>query len=232
MPNPTHDPQVLYVEDDDDIRALMSDLLVEQGYRITARATAEQALADLQRDHAYRLLLTDYRLPHRNADWLLAEARAQGLLDGLNVIVLSSEINPSGVADFPFLAKPCELNVLLGHVARAVEAPASATPTLVRHHDARISLRLYVSSSMDSFKAERQLRDLLRARSDVELCVFDVSRPDQNVLAAIEEDRIVVTPTLVRRAPGPAMWIIGALSKPDVVEEMLRDIRIAASSAA
>jgi KaiB domain len=36
------------------------------------------------------------------------------------------------------------------------------------------------------------------------------------------EDRIVFTPTLVKRSPQPGVWVLGDLSRPDVVIDLLR----------
>jgi hypothetical protein len=35
-----------------------------------------------------------------------------------------------------------------------------------------------------------------------------------------EEDRIIATPTLVKKHPGPKVWFVGNLSNTEAVEEM------------
>ena len=36
-----------------------------------------------------------------------------------------------------------------------------------------------------------------------------------------DEDAVVFTPTLVKRAPGPKTWIIGNLNQPDLLIDLL-----------
>jgi circadian clock protein KaiB len=76
--------------------------------------------------------------------------------------------------------------------------------------DSQLSLRLYVSgqapNSRTAIRNLESLRAALTAGAAVE--VVDVrERPE-----LAEEDRILATPTLVRRAPLPVRKIIGDLS--------------------
>lgn len=217
---------VLYLEDDEDVRSLITELLMDAGYDVTAVARPEQALAELPRRPD--VLLTDYRLPGHNADWLLREARARGLLQGVAVVVLSSERNPPGIEGLPFLQKPVEVDVLLSSLARArldMSGPAPeahddppAGPP--QASDGVVTLRLYVSGSISSLKAELRVRELIesallpdRIKRALQLVVYDVTRPDDEMLAAVEEDRVVVTPTLVRRSPQGRVAMLGDLSR-------------------
>ena len=73
-----------------------------------------------------------------------------------------------------------------------------------------LSLRLYVSGqALNSRAAIRNLESLRQLLSDAAAVeVIDVrERPE-----LAEEDRILATPTLVRRAPTPVRKIIGDLS--------------------
>lgn len=218
-------PPILYLEDDDDIRDLLGALLRESGYDVTELTTAEEALETLRGPRHYALLLTDFRLPNHNADWLLATAKAERLLEKTAVIVLSAEVSPPGIGDLLLLRKPVDVGLLLGHVARAVEGDAhEAALPQPQVDDAPVSLRLYVSASVESLNAERYLRRMLRTveKGSVSLVVYDVSKSTPAMLDAIEEDRVIVTPTLVRRAPGPSASFLGDLSKKNV-EAMLRE---------
>lgn len=82
-------------------------------------------------------------------------------------------------------------------------------------HQTPLSLRLYVSgqalNSRTAIRNLESLRAVLAESADVE--VIDVrERPE-----LAEEDRILATPTLVRRAPQPVRKIIGDLSDIDRV---------------
>lgn len=217
---------ILYLEDDDDMRAVVSEFLRDEGYDITSVASVAQALAALDRDQ-FRLLLTDYHLPDNHAGWLLQEARARGLLRDTQIIVLTSESAPRGVDGLLLLKKPVEGNILLTEIERRVQTPVVAANTSAKTEPPAsvVSLSLYVSSSLASMKALRNLRRILQTfdAARVDLAIHDVTTANAQCLAHIEEDRVVVTPTLVRRAPRGKVWILGDLSKREVVEEMIRE---------
>jgi circadian clock protein KaiB len=76
--------------------------------------------------------------------------------------------------------------------------------------DSPLTLRLYVSGQALNSRAAIRNLESLRARvgQDAAVEVIDVrERPE-----LAEEDRILATPTLVRRAPEPVRKIIGDLS--------------------
>ena len=51
------------------------------------------------------------------------------------------------------------------------------------------------------------------------LTIVDVAHGgDDAWYQSLEEDRIIVTPTLVRKSPGPKTWIVGTLAPNEVVE--------------
>ena len=86
-----------------------------------------------------------------------------------------------------------------------------------------ISLRLYIAGQTEkSMTAKSNLRRVcnthLAGRYDLE--VVDLAENPQ--LAA--DDRILATPTLIRRSPGPVRRIVGDLSNTDKLMEKL-DIR-------
>jgi circadian clock protein KaiB len=93
----------------------------------------------------------------------------------------------------------------------------------VGNDEAHYQLRLYVTGQTD--RSEAAIRNLRRVceihlygRYDLE--VFDLAENPQ--LAA--EDRILATPTLVRRSPKPVRRIVGDLSNTDKLLASL-DIR-------
>lgn len=235
-------PRVLYLEDDADIRELMSDLLRESGFDVTPVETAAAALRELREavHWPFQLLLTDYRLPHENADWLLARAASERLLTKTAVIVLSGEVDPPGIDGVPFLRKPVQTNVLFAQMKQSLATVAStptptptaspptatppATPPAAR---APVKLRLYVSASVASRRAERWLRDLVdrpERRQDFHLDVVDVTRLDSVGLTALDEDGVIVTPTLVMRAQDPAVCVLGDPSTSVVVVNALEQL--------
>lgn len=226
---PKHSERILYVEDDDDIREMMTSFLAGEGYAVSSFRTAEDGLTALE-DGAFDLVLTDYILPGEDAAWLLREARARHLIDAIPVIVVSAEYKPPGIEGAAFLHKPVKAAVLLETIDRAFEnrseagarsAPEPAPATAP--HDA-IELVLYiVAPSHESEAARRNLGRIVRALGPehFRIVVRDISRGDADVMRAIEQDRIVVVPTLVKSSPSPKVWIAGDLSKRDYVTHVL-----------
>src|SRR3954469_25985683 len=109
-------PKILYVEDDDDIRDILTQALTSEGFDVKAVSSAEDALLDLSAD-TFDVMLTDYRLPGENAAWLLRESRMLGVLPRMPVIVFSAESNPAGIEGHTFLRKPVDLDVLSAAIA-------------------------------------------------------------------------------------------------------------------
>lgn len=219
--------RLLYVEDDHDLRSFLGMILIHEGYEVTAVSSAEDALVELQ-TRRHQILLTDYNLPNKNADWMLQLARDSGWLQDVRVIVLTATAHPAGVDGYQLLRKPVDMTVLFAALDEAVttnvkdlnascETPAAVPPGTV-------VLTLYVTvSSRESKKAVRNLTRLLEkfdsTRVRVNIC--DVADLAKSSPGSLDDDRVVVTPTLVRQHPLPKVWVFGDLSQADVVEEMI-----------
>jgi len=222
-------PRLLYVEDDDDIRDAITDVLSSEGFDVTAVSTAEDALGALVRSN-FQILLTDYQLPGENAAWLLRQAKANDHLLKTPVIILSANRHPEGVEGYVLLQKPVDLDVLSAALNQALsdgghpELPLS--PALPPPADALLVLTLYVTSgSHTSQKAKRNILRILKKydAASIRLDICDIAQlGDQSGAGhSLEEDRIVVTPTLVKQHPSPRVWIVGDLSASEVVEDVI-----------
>ena len=218
--------RLLYVEDDDDLRDMIADTLVEAGFVVTAVPSAEDALARLRADH-FDLLVTDYHLLGETGSWLLDTATAAGLLEGTAAIMLTSERRPPGGERYRVLRKPVDLGTLLQTMSEAVGPslpPPAASPAPTR--PAELELVLYVTStSQESHRAIRNLDRALRPydHDRYRLTLVDVAHGgDDDWYRALEEDRVIVTPTLVKKTPGPKTWIVGTLTPIDAVAQLLR----------
>ena len=233
---------ILIVEDDPDIRDLLSTLLEMAGYVTTPCATAEQGLNALRED-TFDFVLTDYALPNRTGGWLLQQAQSEGLLDATPALVVTAHPNPADIEGFDVFQKPFDLDHLVAHVRQRLDdggskrprsaadgRPAASTPRGGNNHNNHnnhddgcpdpIELILYVSAdSPRSATAISNIKRVLsRYRSDkVTLTICDLSR-NPTMGAA---DSIAFTPTLVKRAPGPRTYILGHITNPDVLIELL-----------
>jgi DNA-binding response OmpR family regulator len=226
---------LLLVEDDADIRELMVTLLQLAGFEVTACSSAEAALEEL-REQPFDMVLTDYMLPHRTGAWLLDEASREGLLDATPVLVVSAHPNPP-VNGFEVLPKPFDLDDLVDKVRERLDLSSrrSKLPLPVgamgavgaQSNDGAanagkdpVELVLYVSAhSPRSAHAIENIRRVVArfAPERVRLTICDLSA-DPGKGAA---DAVAFTPTLVKRSPGPRTFILGHISDPEVLCELL-----------
>lgn len=227
-------PSLLLVEDDPDIRELMVTLLELSDFDVTACDSAEAALEAL-REAPYDMVLTDYMLPHRTGAWLLQEASREGLLDATPVLVVSAHPDPP-VDGFEVLRKPFDLDDLVEKVRErldlstrrpklplsigAVAGDGAGKEGIPRQVKAPVELVLYVSAhSPRSIHAIENIRRVVSrfAPDRVRLTIHDLSAdPSQGAV-----DAVAFTPTLVKRSPGPRTFILGHISDPDVLSDLL-----------
>jgi CheY-like chemotaxis protein len=239
-PRAVSDPrrQILLVEDDDDTRQLLAVALEAQAYQVTQAADAERGLGALRRGH-FDMVLSDYDLPGKTGAAMLREAQRDGLLDGAATLIVTAHPEPQGVEDTPLVRKPLDLEKFLLQVRRifdgmparpdraAVHTARSVPPAASgdAHASAaeappRVELRLYVSpTSPASVKARRTMATLLdRLRGcDVRFDVYDIAEEPERA----EQDRVVFTPTLVKVGSEPRAWIVGDLSDPMVMSDLV-----------
>jgi CheY-like chemotaxis protein len=216
-------PRILIVEDQDDVRLMLVTVLQMEGYHVTEASNALQGLEALA-DHEFDLVLTDYAMPGGTGTWMLQQASTTGRLDGARALVVTAHpelVRPS--ADFTVIGKPIDLDRFLEQVRTILKVP-DATPGAVpqrRPALAKIELVLYVSAaSPSSMQAQANMERVLASfdRSEVAYTICDLQRNPETA----EHDRVVFTPTLVKRHPEPRMWIIGDLRDGDVVSDLLR----------
>src|SRR4051812_3919967 len=103
---------VLLIEDDDDLRALMAEILVEQGHRVTAIGTLDEGRRYLAA-FTPTLVVLDGRLCGQSARTLLLELQLRHGDAPPPVLLVSGSWGSSELADefsIPLLAKPfdCE----------------------------------------------------------------------------------------------------------------------------
>jgi CheY-like chemotaxis protein len=227
-------PAILLVEDDRDIREMLATLLDMAGFRVDACDSAECGLNAL-REGEFDLILTDYALPRHSGLWLLEHAEAEGLLSGTPVLIVTAHPHVDGARKYEVIQKPFDLDDLIEKVRYRVEGegPRRRRVPQVPGDGAAgnggsfecpdpVELILYVSSqSSRSHAAVRNIRNVLKRfkSSRVRLTVCDLARnPEGGV-----EDAVTFTPTLVRRTPGPRTFILGHVTNPELVMELLAD---------
>src|SRR5215210_6122891 len=128
--NPARD--ILIVDDEVGIRELLSEILQDEGYRVSVAENATEARAYRQRAQP-ALVLLDIWMPDTDGVTLLREWAASGLLT-MPVVMMSGHgtietaVEATRIGALDFLEKPIALQRLLLTVKRALRNP-EASPT-------------------------------------------------------------------------------------------------------
>jgi circadian clock protein KaiB len=213
--------RILVVEDHSDTRELIAAALRAAAYEVDTATSADEAM-DWLRQRRYRLVITHLGLPGKTGASLLREAWAADLLPGTATLLVTGQPDPPDAREFDIVKKPLDLKrfltevrALLGDLKEpaAEPSPAPAAAPVVR-------LVLYVTPPWaSSQKAVRNVRRILEEYDpgQVHLEVCDLAKDPLRG----EADRIVFSPTLVRQSPEPRAWVMGDLSDPQVVVDLL-----------
>lgn len=126
-------PQVLVVDDEADIRALIQEILSEEGYGVTVAADAEEARS-ARRDDNFDLILLDIWMPDTDGITLLREWSDNGdlkcpvvIMSGHGTVDTAVEATRLGAHDF--VEKPLSLAKLLRTVEGALESAGRQATT-------------------------------------------------------------------------------------------------------
>ena len=120
---------VLVVEDDPSIRALVADLLADEGYAVLQAENGRQGLR-LAREHAPSVIMVDQVLPEMTGLEVLERLHAQLATRHIPVILVSGLAQTLRDGDHTadrVLTKPFDIDALLTHVESlaAMGAPGS-----------------------------------------------------------------------------------------------------------
>ena len=134
MANAPVSNRILLVEDEDDLRDLLSEWLRAQGYDLTSAASAEEGLERL-REESFDLLVTDYLLPGETGLELARAAIEEHLVAGPEQVIITSATPPRKEAaqlGIDVLQKPVALPSLVDgptatSLRRLAEHPVGAT---------------------------------------------------------------------------------------------------------
>jgi CheY-like chemotaxis protein len=114
--------RILVVDDDDDIREVMQDLLVSEGFRVDAAKDGLDALDKLAHDGHPPLILLDMMMPRMDGEAFLKALRGRPDLADAPVVVISGNAavreKANSLHAAACLVKPFELDELLGVVRR------------------------------------------------------------------------------------------------------------------
>jgi len=114
--------RILVVDDDDDIREVMQELLAAEGFQVDGARDGIDALGKLEVESSPPLILLDMMMPRMDGEAFLKALRAKPALAKASVVVISGNGAARARADdlqaAGCLVKPFELEDLLALVRR------------------------------------------------------------------------------------------------------------------
>ncbi len=124
---------VLVVDDEDDIRVLIKEILTDEGYEVTNAADAVEARA-ARHEGKFDLILLDIWMPDTDGISLLREWSEHAELDCPVVIMsghgtVDTAVEATRLGAFDFVEKPLSIAKLLRTVERAIEASKKQSST-------------------------------------------------------------------------------------------------------
>ena len=121
---------LIVVEDDDGVRVLVKELLLDRGYNVITAQTGAEGLDRIRREPRLSLVITDIRMPGIDG-WELAR-RATEMRADIKVLYITGypgEQRPDDAPPGPLLRKPwragefykCLEQLIGSHAARGVD---------------------------------------------------------------------------------------------------------------
>lgn len=121
----SNSPQIniLVVEDDQDMRDFIEDILVEQGYAVSTAANGQEALERIN-ETAFPIIVSDLKMPVMDGITLLAEISAREVLKPFVILItafgdIDDAIQLIGRGAYDYIIKPFKLEQLLISVRKA-----------------------------------------------------------------------------------------------------------------
>lgn len=114
---------VLIVEDDEEVRESLFDVLSMEGYRVRCASHGGEALEQLSRGPAPSLILLDLMMPVMDGWEFLRQRARLGQGEAVPVLVLTALNNATVPAATAVLRKPVKIDELLACVRSHAGAP-------------------------------------------------------------------------------------------------------------
>lgn len=117
--------RVLFVEDDEVVRGIVTAHLQRAGHQVLAASTVAETMAATEGRPAADVAVLDVGLPDGDGLSLMSQLRARPGAEGLPVIFLSGRVQPDEVeagrgTGARYLTKPFVASALLAHIERSL----------------------------------------------------------------------------------------------------------------
>ncbi len=116
--------EIMVVDDEAGIRALLSDALIEEGYSVTLAKNGKDSLKQLSK-HKFDLLITDVNMPQLSGLELIKMMKKSGRKEKVILIsgdpVDDSMLSKESMPVFAHLKKPFRMNQFINTVVSALE---------------------------------------------------------------------------------------------------------------
>ena len=158
--------QILILEDDENFREIVADLLEAEGYQVTAVGSAQEAI-EVALQHDFHLLLTDVRMAG-GADGVSALEAIKSRAEHLRSIVMTGfadrevPIRAARLQADDYLTKPFELHELSRCLRTVLDREPAPAPGLL---DKLLSSPGSLWESSRRWLHDKELRSLERVRS-------------------------------------------------------------------
>ena len=116
--------RALCVEDHDDTREMIAELLELDGFEVETAATLRDAMRVFERGRAFDLVLTDYMMPDGSGTELLDAARAGGHLGDARLVLFTAHPAPPRPENTLVIRKPLEVDSFLRMINELVSTRA------------------------------------------------------------------------------------------------------------
>jgi two-component system, chemotaxis family, chemotaxis protein CheY len=128
--------RLLVVEDDEDIRSVMSEALESEGYEVARACDGGDALR-CARQRRPDLILLDLMMPRMDGWTFRAEQQADEALSDIPVVIVSAiaPADAAGLGAAAHLQKPFDLDDLMAVVARHRPSRRDEGPARLRPHE-------------------------------------------------------------------------------------------------
>lgn len=117
-------PRILVVDDDEDLRKMLSGILRIEGYEVATAETGAQAMAEAERAFV-NVALIELELPDMFGIELMGRIKLATPLTEAIVLTdhasLDTAVESTNKGAFSYLLKPCDIDKLLRHIHRALD---------------------------------------------------------------------------------------------------------------